>query len=147
MNIFVLWFQFHWSLFLRVQLTIDQATRHYLNQCWPSWPTHICGTGREGGALIEICYRGGGGGGGGGGVRWLKFVVAVAFTIALIKSQVLWAKLRMLSLIRYPAIQLARACNPDKVFNGIFPLVNIYYTRIFIYFLLDFGWSHWCLLD
>ena len=44
---FVFWFKFHWSLFLRVQLTIsqhwfrqwlgvDQATNHYLNQCWPS---------------------------------------------------------------------------------------------------------------
>ena len=47
--------KFHWSLFLGVQLTIfqhwfgwwlgaDQATSHYLNQCWPSRPTHICGT-------------------------------------------------------------------------------------------------------
>ena len=51
---FVFWFEFHWSLFLRVQLTIfqhcfrlwlgaDQATSHYLNQCWPSSLTLICG--------------------------------------------------------------------------------------------------------
>ena len=43
------------SLFPRVPLIIfqhwfrwwfgaDQATSHYLNQCWPSSPTHICGT-------------------------------------------------------------------------------------------------------
>ena len=48
-------FEFHWSLFPRVQLTIsqhwfrkwlgaEQATSHYLNQCWPSSLTHICGT-------------------------------------------------------------------------------------------------------
>ena len=47
--------KFHRSLFLRAQLTIrqhwfrywlgaDQATNHYLNQCWPSSLTHICGT-------------------------------------------------------------------------------------------------------
>ena len=45
--------KFHWSLFLRVQLTIsepwfrqwlgaEQATSHYLNQWWPSLLTHIC---------------------------------------------------------------------------------------------------------
>ena len=44
--------KFHWSLFLRIQLTIfqhlfrkwlgaDQVTSHYLNQCI-SEPTHIC---------------------------------------------------------------------------------------------------------
>ena len=55
MKSFVFWFEFHWSLFLRVQLTIsqhwfrkwlgaDQATSHYLKQCWPSSPTHIFGT-------------------------------------------------------------------------------------------------------
>ena len=60
-------FEFHWSLFVRVQLTIskhwfgqwlgaEQATSHYQNQCWPSSLTHICGT------------RGWGGWGGGGGV-------------------------------------------------------------------------------
>ena len=49
----VFWFQ--WSLFLRIQLTIfqhwfrkwlgvDQATSHYLHQCWPNSLTHICGT-------------------------------------------------------------------------------------------------------
>ena len=48
-------FQFHWNMFLRVQFTIFQhwfrqrlvafsAPSHYLNQCWPSSPTHICGT-------------------------------------------------------------------------------------------------------
>ena len=52
---FVFWFKFHWSLFLMVELTIfrhwfrlwlgaDQATSHYLNQCWPSSLTHICDT-------------------------------------------------------------------------------------------------------
>ena len=41
----VFWLKFHWSLFIRVQLTITQhwfrlwlgavqATSHYLNQCW-----------------------------------------------------------------------------------------------------------------
>ena len=43
---------YHWSLFPRVQLTIfqhwfrywlgtEQATSHYLNQCWPNSTTHI----------------------------------------------------------------------------------------------------------
>ena len=52
---FVFWSQFHWSLFLNVQLTIiqqwfrwwlgaEEATSHYLNQRRPSSPTHICGT-------------------------------------------------------------------------------------------------------
>ena len=47
--------KFHWSLFLRVQLTIfqywfrwwlgaEQATSHYLNQWWPSSTTHVCVT-------------------------------------------------------------------------------------------------------
>ena len=55
MKNFVFWLKFHWSLFPRVQLTISQhlfrqclgagqATSHCLNQCWPSSPTHICGT-------------------------------------------------------------------------------------------------------
>ena len=55
MKSFVFWFEFHWSLFLKVQLTIsqcwfrwwlgaEQATSHYLNQCWPRSLTHICGT-------------------------------------------------------------------------------------------------------
>ena len=45
MKLYELRFRFHWSLFPRVQLTIfqhwfrqwlgaDQATSHYLNQCW-----------------------------------------------------------------------------------------------------------------
>ena len=45
MKMFVFWLKFHWSLFLRVQLTIyqhwfrwwlgtDQSTSHYLNQWW-----------------------------------------------------------------------------------------------------------------
>ena len=49
----VFWFEFHWSLFQRVRLTksqhwfrqwlgADQATSHYLNQCWSSSLTHIC---------------------------------------------------------------------------------------------------------
>ena len=55
MKSFVFWFEFHWSLFLRVQLIIsrhwfrkwlgaEQATSHYLKQCWTSTLTHICGT-------------------------------------------------------------------------------------------------------
>ena len=47
--------KFYWNLFPEVQLTInqhwfrwwlgtEQATSHYLNQCWPSSLTHICGT-------------------------------------------------------------------------------------------------------
>ena len=47
--------QFHWSLFLKVQLMMTQhwfrfwlgaekATSHYLNQCWPDSLTHLCGT-------------------------------------------------------------------------------------------------------
>ena len=50
--------KFDWNLFLRVQLTIsqhwfrkwlcaEQATSHYLKQCWPWLPTHICGTRRR----------------------------------------------------------------------------------------------------
>ena len=53
MKMFVFRVKFHWSLFLGVQMTIDQhwlrsrlgteqATNHYLNQCWPSSPMHIC---------------------------------------------------------------------------------------------------------
>ena len=52
---FCILFEFHWSLFLSVELTTgqhwfmewfgaDQVVSHYLNQCWPSWLTHICGT-------------------------------------------------------------------------------------------------------
>ena len=48
-------FKFHWNWFPGVQLTIrqhwfrwclgtDQATSHYLNQCWPDSLMHICGT-------------------------------------------------------------------------------------------------------
>ena len=55
MQSFVFWLTFLWSLFLKVQLKITQhwfekwldaekATSHYLNQCWPSSLTHICGT-------------------------------------------------------------------------------------------------------
>ena len=55
MKTFVFWFEFHWSLFLRAQLTIikhwfrwwlgaEQATSHYLNQCLPSSLMHICST-------------------------------------------------------------------------------------------------------
>ena len=55
----ILFFSFrlelHWTLFLRVQLTIsqhcfrlwigaEQAASHYSNQCWPSSLMHICGT-------------------------------------------------------------------------------------------------------
>ena len=48
---FVFWLKFHWSLFLRVQLTISQygldnglAPNHYLNQCLSDPLRHICGT-------------------------------------------------------------------------------------------------------
>ena len=55
MKIFEFRLKFHWSLFLKVQLTIfqhwfrqwlgaEQATSHYLNQWWPSSTTHICVT-------------------------------------------------------------------------------------------------------
>ena len=55
MKIFEFRLKFHWSLFLRVQLTIFQhlfrywfgavqATSHYLNQWWSSQLTHICVT-------------------------------------------------------------------------------------------------------
>ena len=48
-------FEFHWNLFPGVQLKIrkhsfgvwidaEEATSHYLNQCWPSSLTHLCGT-------------------------------------------------------------------------------------------------------
>ena len=48
-------FQFHWNMFLAVQLTISQhwfrwwlvavqATSHNLDQCWPCSLMHICGT-------------------------------------------------------------------------------------------------------
>ena len=52
-KIVVCWFSFHWSLFLRVQLTIihhwftsqlcaEQVTSCYLNQIWPRSLMHIC---------------------------------------------------------------------------------------------------------
>ena len=55
MKMYEFWLKFHWSLFLRVQLTISQhwfrewfgagqVTSHYLNQCWPSSLTDIFGT-------------------------------------------------------------------------------------------------------
>ena len=55
MKMLKFWFNSHWIFFTRVQLTINQhwfrdwlvacaAPSHYLNQCWPSSPTHICGT-------------------------------------------------------------------------------------------------------
>ena len=51
---FVFWFELHWSLFLRVQLAINEhwfgwqfgaysVPNHYLNQWRSSSPTHICG--------------------------------------------------------------------------------------------------------
>ena len=55
MKICVFWFQFHWRLFLWVQLTIRQHwfrwwlgaehARHYRNQCWPSSLTHYAALG------------------------------------------------------------------------------------------------------
>ena len=61
-NEFSLYLEFQWHLLLRVQLTVsqpclslwlgaEQATSHYLNQRWPSWPTHLCGTRRWGDKL------------------------------------------------------------------------------------------------
>ena len=55
MKMLEFWLTFHWSLFLRVQLTIfqhwfrwwlgaQQATSHYLNQWWPSSTKNICVT-------------------------------------------------------------------------------------------------------
>ena len=55
MKIFTFWLKFHCCLSPMVQLTIikhwfrqwlgtEQATSHYMNQCWPDSPTHICGT-------------------------------------------------------------------------------------------------------
>ena len=57
--------KFHWSLFLKVQLTIfhhwfrqwlggEQATSHYLNQWWPSSTTHICVTRPQWDNLCEV---------------------------------------------------------------------------------------------
>ena len=51
----VFWFNFHWILFLWVQLTIrqhwsrwwlgaEQVTSHYPKQCWPTSLAHLCGT-------------------------------------------------------------------------------------------------------
>ena len=54
MRIYGFRLKFHWDLFLNLHLTISQnwvgqqfsgtkqATRHYLNQCWPSSLKHIC---------------------------------------------------------------------------------------------------------
>ena len=52
-KVWYIWFKFLCSLFPRVHLTIiyhwlwlnaEQAACHYMNQCWPSSPTHICDT-------------------------------------------------------------------------------------------------------
>ena len=50
--------EYYWNMFLGVSLTTwkhwfkswlgaVQATNQYLNQCWPSSSTHMCGTGAE----------------------------------------------------------------------------------------------------
>ena len=55
MKMFEFRLKLHWTMFLKVQLTIfqhwfrqllgaEQATSHYLNQCWPSSTMHICVT-------------------------------------------------------------------------------------------------------
>ena len=60
--------EFHWNSLPRVQLTIsqcwfsswldaEQATSHYLSQCWSRSMTHICGTRR----------------------RWIKFILINAW--------------------------------------------------------------------
>ena len=63
MKSFEFWFKFHQSLFQWVQLTtsdhwlwlgVKQVTIHYLNQCWPSSPTHICST--RGNELIILYH-------------------------------------------------------------------------------------------
>ena len=47
----VFWFNFNWNLAFMIQMTRhwvrqchgpEQATSHYLNQWWPSLPTHLC---------------------------------------------------------------------------------------------------------
>ena len=54
-KMFQLWLNFHWTMFLKFQLTInqhwfrqwlgaEQATSHYLKQRWPSLLTYICVT-------------------------------------------------------------------------------------------------------
>ena len=59
MKTFAFWFIFHWSLFLKVQLTISQpwfrswlvacsAPSHYLNQGWPSLLMHMRQSGEMG---------------------------------------------------------------------------------------------------
>ena len=59
MKSFVSWFEFHWSLSLRVQLTIsqdwfrlwlgvEQATSHYLDQFWPKSLTYLCNARKRG---------------------------------------------------------------------------------------------------
>ena len=66
MKSFVFWFNFHWSLFLRVQLTISQhwfrlwlddeeVTSHYLNQCWPDSLMLLCST-RGGWVNLTVGY-------------------------------------------------------------------------------------------
>ena len=50
----------------------DQATSHYLNQCWPSSPTHICGT-RGNGLLNSGVF--------GDSQTWRSFDVAVTVFI------------------------------------------------------------------
>ena len=66
MKSFIFRLKFHWSLFLRVQLTksqqwfrwflgAEQAPSYYLNHCWPRSLTHICGTrGRR--VVIWVTY-------------------------------------------------------------------------------------------
>ena len=44
MKNFVFWYEFHWSLFLRLWPGTEYATSHYLDQCRPNSLTHICGT-------------------------------------------------------------------------------------------------------
>ena len=66
MKNFDFWLKFHWSLFLRVQLTLTQhwfrlwlgaesATSHYLSQCWPDSLMHRCDT-RGRWVNHELCH-------------------------------------------------------------------------------------------
>ena len=52
MLIALFWLEFHWSLFLRFQIT----TNHYLKQWWYSLLTHMCAT-RNRGVVGDKCNR------------------------------------------------------------------------------------------
>ena len=95
MKTFVFWFEFHWRLFLMVQLIITQhwfrwclgaedATSHYPNQCLPKSLTHICGA------------RG----------RWVHIVMIYSHVISMCITCIVITFLLMLleSLVRTPSL-------------------------------------------